>query len=344
MDVVIVGYGGAGELHATLLADRPAIRITGIADRAAARRNAASARYPSAAIGARLDELDVHPDIVVVCTPPAYHEEHMRTALVRHRAHVLCEKPAVLDANAGRQLAKIAADAGLVLYPVHNYLHSPAVEHLRTIATTVIGPVLHVAIAISRTKPAHGHLAWRTQPSAGGGILYDHGPHACYLACELAGQPVTSVACTTTTGENGADHAARLSMRLANDATATITLTWHGTTRTNTYELHGARGRARLHNGRLDLTTATTTYGSTTEDHSAGGHTHRTWTKAVHQAFLDQLGRAGSRSQAWNTAVHIADILTAAHTSAATGRPERLTERALGTAGSRTRPGQASDG
>ena len=322
MDVVIAGYGSAGELHARLLACRPDIRITGIADATAARRTAASARFPSVIAAAGLDELEVPADVVIVCTPPARHEPDTRTALIRHRAHVLCEKPAVLDPATGRQLGKAAADAGLVLHPVHNYLHSPAIDELRTIATRSIGPITHATITILRPAPARGHLGWRpdwrTDPAAGGGILYDHGPHACYLACHLTGQAVRSARGTTLTGEHGADHEARLHLDLTDGATATITLSWQGIGRTNTYELHGAHGSARLHNGRLELTTGTSTRTSYTEDHSAGGHTHQKWTEAVHRTFLDRIHRSDHDTAPWDMATHVAEILTAAGTGTRT--------------------------
>ena len=325
MDVVIAGYGRAGELHATLLAKRPDIQIAGIADATAARRDAAIARFPATAVAPRLEELDVDADVVVVCTPPACHEPDTRTALTQHRAHVLCEKPAVLNANTGRQLGKIAT-TGRVLHPVHNYLHSPAINQLREIATQSIGPITHAAITISRPGPAHGHPdwqpTWRTAPAAGGGILYDHGPHACYLVRHLTGQPAISAQCRTQAGDNGTDHAAHLDLRFADGATATITLSWNATSRINSYELHGTHGSARLRNGRLQLTSPTTALNLQTEDHATGGHTHKTWTNAVHQTFLNHISRPSHDNQPWNTAVHVAEITTAARASAAAeGRP-----------------------
>jgi predicted dehydrogenase len=98
---------------------------------------------------------------------------------------------------------------------------------------------------------------------------------------------------------------------------ATITLSWNGNTRANSYELHGSNGRARLHNGRLDLTTPERTRTWTTEDHSAGGHTHHAWTAALHQIFLDHIGAPVGGQPPWNTAVHVAEILRAAQASAA---------------------------
>ncbi|NBH10995.1 Gfo/Idh/MocA family oxidoreductase [Amycolatopsis sp. SID8362] len=324
MDVVIAGYGHAGELHARLLAARSGVRIVGVTDRTATRRAAAATRFPYAVTAAGLDELDVRADAVVVCTPPAHHETDTRTALARHHAHVLCEKPAVLDAGAGRRLGRTAAEAGLVLQPVHNYLISPAITELHRTACRSLGRIDRVTIAVTRTGPASGHPAWqpdwRTDPAAGGGILHDHGPHACYLAFHLAGQPATSIRCMTTIGEHGADHSARLDLRLANGSSAAIRLSWQGSSRENLYRLSGEHGTAQLRNGQLELTTPTGTYRKATEDHSIGGHTNDDWIVGVHQTFLEQATGTRRRNEQWDTAVHVAEVLATARTSAATGQ------------------------
>lgn len=319
---MIAGYGYAGELHAALLAERADVRITGIADHTAARRDAARMRYPGVMVTSRLVDLNAPADAVVVCTPPARHGVDTRTALTRLRAHVLCEKPAVLDPADGRWLASIAADTGLLLQPVHNYLQSPAIHELRAIATRVLTQVSHIVIDIVRTGPACGHNTWRplwrTEPMNGGGILYDHGPHACYLACHLAGQPATAVSCSTTPGTGGADHTAKLRLRFVNGTTATIMLSWHGTARIHSYELHDAHHTVRMRNGRLNLTKRTGTLSWATEDHALGGHAHTAWTKAVHQEFLDQITSSDHTYDTWDMAVHVAQILHAAHLSAST--------------------------
>ncbi|MFI7123118.1 Gfo/Idh/MocA family protein [Amycolatopsis sp. NPDC049868] len=324
MDVVIAGYGRAGEMHARLLAARHGLRIVGVTDQTTARRAAAAARFPLAATAARLDELNVRADAVVACTPPAHHEADTRIALTRYRAHVLCEKPAVLDARVGRQLTRAAAEAGLVLQPVHNYLQSPAITELQQVAARSIGRVNRVTITINRTEPATGHAAWqpgwRTDPAVGGGILYDHGPHACYLACHLTDQSAISVRCATTAGEHGADHSAHLDVRLANGSSVAIKLSWHGSTRENSYQLSGEHGTVRLRNGQLELTTPTGTYRARTEDHSIGGHTHDRWIAGVHQTFLEHTTGTHPRNEHWKDAVHVAEILAAARASAATGR------------------------
>jgi len=278
--------------------------------------------HPGVMVASGLVDLKAPANAVVVCTPPARHGADTQTALTRLRAHVLCEKPAVLDPDDGCRLASIAADSGLLVQPVHNYLQSPAINELRAVATRVLTHVSHIVIDIVRTGPAQGHHAWRpqwrTEPRNGGGILYDHGPHACYLACHLTGQRATAVSCSMTSGTHGADHTTQLRLRFANGATAAIMLSWHGTTRIHSYELRDAHHTVRMRNGRLDLTTRTGGRSWATEDHARGGHAHTAWTKAVHHEFLDQITNSGHTYDTWDMAIHVAQILHAAHLSAST--------------------------
>lgn len=317
INVVIAGYGNAGELHARLLAARPDIRITGIADPTPARRATAADYHPKATLAAQLGQLDAPADLVVIASPPAFHEADTRTALTRHHAHVLCEKPAVLNPETGRRLEILATSSGLLLYPVHNYLHAPAFRHMRAlISEGAIGRTTHLATEITRSSAATGNNAWnpdwRTDANLGGGILGDHGTHSIYLTRHLADADVIAVSGTTETGKHGAEHAATLDLLLASGTTATIALTWRGTTRSNRYMIHGTSGSLLLHDGTLTLTAKHGTRAWPTDDPANGGHTHTGWTQRLHTDLLDQIERQDPALTAWHTAIHVADVIEAA--------------------------------
>jgi predicted dehydrogenase len=265
----------------------------------------------------RLDQLDAPADLVVIASPPAFHETDTRTALTRHHAHVLCEKPAVLDPETGRRLAVLATGSGLLLYPVHNYLHASAFRHMRAlISEGAIGRTTHLAIEITRSSAATGnnawHPDWRTDAALGGGILGDHGTHTIYLTRYLADADVIAASCTTETGDQGAEHAARLDLLLAGGTTAAIALTWRGTSRSNRYMIHGTAGSLLLHDGTLTLAARHGTRAWPTDDPANGGHTHTGWTQRLHTDLLDQIERQDPALTAWHTAIHVADVIEAA--------------------------------
>ncbi|WP_079031682.1 Gfo/Idh/MocA family protein [Streptomyces specialis] len=320
--VAIAGYGTAGELHARLLATRPRVRVVGVADITRARRARASADHPGAAVASGLDRLETGIDLIVVATPPVSHEGDTYVALTRHRAHVLCEKPAVLDPDRGRRLAELASRSGLSLHPVHNYLHAADFRRMRElIGSGVVGRVRKVTVGVTRTAPAAGTgawmPAWRADPAFAGGVLHDHGPHAVYLACHLSGGPVARVSCATVAGERGADRTASLRLDIAGGVTARIGLTWAGGRRSNRYQVDGTGGSLLLQGGRLRLVAAGRTRVWPAEDPASGGHVHAHWTDALHSEFLARLG--APESGPWSAAIHVADVLRAAAVSVRNG-------------------------
>lgn len=324
LNVAIAGYGTAGELHARLLAARPHVSIVGVADVTSARRSSAAAAYPDAAIAAQLDSLDVTIDLVVVATPPSSHESDTLVALTQHHAHVLCEKPAVLDPARGRSLAAHAAAANLLLRPVHNYVHASAFRRMKQlIELGTIGRVENITIEITRTGAALGNAAWmpmwRTDPAFGGGILRDHGPHAIYLACHLADGLAAQVSCTTVRGTWGADLAAAIHLNLADGAGARINLTWAGSRRSNRYEVDGTAGSLSLSNGRLRLKSPEQTGWWSADDPASGGHAHADWLGALHSDLLAQIEEPGPNRGEWKLAIHVADVIHAASISAESG-------------------------
>lgn len=330
LNVAIAGYGTAGELHARLLAARPHVRVVAVADLTPARRTSAAAAYPDAAVTAHLDSLDMEIDLVVVATPPISHETDTHVALTQHHAHVLCEKPAVLNAERGRSLAAQAAAAGLLLHPVHNYLHASAFRRMKhLIEIGAIGRVESITIDITRTAAATGNPAWtpawRTDPAVGGGILRDHGPHAIYLACHLADGLASQVSCTTEPGDQGADQAAAIQLDLANGVSARIDLTWTGGRRSNRYEVAGTGGTLCLHDGRLRLNAPGRERCWEVEDPASGGHAHADWTNTLHGGLLAQIHATMPISGPWSQAIHVADVIHAADISAENGgRAEAL--------------------
>lgn len=321
LNVAISGYGNAGQLHARLLAGRSGVHIVGIADPTPARREAAAKDHPGTILATRLDRLDMPVDLVVTASPPAFHEADTRIALTRHRANVLCEKPAVLNPLIGQQLATQAADSGLLLFPVHNYLYAKAFRRMRTlISTGTIGRIERLQIDIARIGAATGTLHWRPDwrhdPAAGGGILGDHGSHAIYLAESLIGSCAIAVSCTTTPGKRGAESTAVIDLMFEGGATAAIALTWEAVTRSNRYEVHGSDGNVALQAGTLTLTKSDSIQTWPTDDPARGGHASVSWTRALHTDLLDRISRSDLGVDLWQTAVHVADVIEAARASA----------------------------
>ncbi len=136
-------------------------------------------------------------DVIDVCTPQHLHRDLVVAAAAAGK-HVLCEKPiAAVPADAAAMVTA-AADAGVVLGVVHNYLFFPEVVALRAIIDSgEIGDVRTVRVDMLGVVDSPGAAGyqprWRHDPAAaGGGVLMDM-LHGVYLAEHLLGAPVTAV-------------------------------------------------------------------------------------------------------------------------------------------------------
>lgn len=90
MRVAVIGAGGIGSLHASLLTDMDGVDEVLVVDTDAARASTVAAR--TGAHAARLDQAIKEADAVVVATPPEFHAQAVLPALAAGRS-VLCEKP-----------------------------------------------------------------------------------------------------------------------------------------------------------------------------------------------------------------------------------------------------------
>lgn len=120
--VAIVGAGLMGSWHADA-ARRANATITLIADSSESRAEALARKF-GATPTTRLTDAFISgaADIVHICTPPADHEEQVRSA-VASGLHALVEKPLAATAAATAELYSLAASKHVLLCPVHQFLY-----------------------------------------------------------------------------------------------------------------------------------------------------------------------------------------------------------------------------
>jgi predicted dehydrogenase len=129
--VAIVGAGLMGRWHAHAAA-RAGGRVTAVVDRDVTAAARLARRY-GAWHGQSVDELVItaRPDVLHVCTPLASH------VAIAHRAidagiHVLVEKPLADRPETAEHLYALAADRGVLLAPVHQYVFQDGVQRVVT--------------------------------------------------------------------------------------------------------------------------------------------------------------------------------------------------------------------
>ncbi|MFL6589117.1 MAG: Gfo/Idh/MocA family protein, partial [Chthoniobacterales bacterium] len=220
-------------------------------------------------------------DFVDICTPPALHAELILAAL-RTGWNVLCEKPLVLDPADIERIRGAASESGRAVVPVHNWKYAPIIRRAtEALRSGRIGRLEHVEIETLRFEDCAAvdpaNPSWRRDPAiAGGGILFDHGWHAIYLARHWFDQEPTDLTATLhNVPQAGVEDEATLILNFGN-GDARIFLTWRATGRATRMRLLGERGEIAINDDTLIIEDDLFRFGAL----SAGSH-HPDWFEAM---------------------------------------------------------------
>ena len=203
----VIGFGTGGRVfHAPLLAADPRFSVDFIVTANAERQRQAGAAHPTAAILGDIHELfrrTSQVDLLVVSTPPSSHYEIARAGL-QHGLSVVVDKPFVVKAAQGRELIAEAQSRGLLLTVFQNRRYDGDFLTIqRMVREGSLGKIHSLESRFEWWKPEETK-AWKAHAGAeaGGGILFDLGPHLLDQACQLFG-PVASVHAELSRYRNG---------------------------------------------------------------------------------------------------------------------------------------------
>lgn len=184
----LMGYGFSGAtFHAPVITHSGRTELAVIATSQSERARAA---YPAADIVAGFDALVARDDIdcIVIATPNDSHFALAARALDAGK-HIVVDKPVTLSGAEAKTLADLAARRKLLFAPFHNRRWDGDFMTLRAlIADDALGRVTHYASHFDRFRPVIAPR-WREEPSRGGGLLFDLGPHLIDQALALFGLP-----------------------------------------------------------------------------------------------------------------------------------------------------------
>ncbi len=189
----IIGPGAIAHNFADGLAQSTAGRLVAIASRDAARRAAFGERYavPAAARHASTEALLADPqvDAVYVSTPHPWHAE-ISIAALRAGKHVLCEKPAGMNAAEVVAVTEVAAQERRFFMEAYMYRCHPQIDRvLAIIAAGEIGTPLHIETRFGFEAP-YREASRLYDPALGGGGILDVGGYPVSLARLIAGAAV----------------------------------------------------------------------------------------------------------------------------------------------------------
>ncbi len=141
---------------------------------------------------------EAKPDIVVVCTPNAFHYDVVIKAL-RAGCHVFCEKPAATNYAHARHMAEVSIQADRLLAYNFPFRQKPETAVIKQrIAEDFFGTIYHINARFLRRRgiPHWGNFI--NKDIQGGGALMDIGIHILDLALHVLGfPPVKNVLAST---------------------------------------------------------------------------------------------------------------------------------------------------
>jgi predicted dehydrogenase len=195
----VIGTRGVGTVHVAALRKLPGVEVWAVAgsSETTARRAAERLSVPRAYAGYARVVAAPEVDVVHVCTPNDTHLEIAEAAL-RHRKHVVCEKPLATDAADGERLLAAASNAGATAALCYNYRFLPLVAVLRNaIRAGEIGRVHGVrGTYLQNWMLPPAVRGWRDEPARSGSsrVLGDIGTHLMDLVEVITGSQIAQVA------------------------------------------------------------------------------------------------------------------------------------------------------
>lgn len=187
----IIGYGSMGSYHHQKILKPANLAFTAACDIDPARRNKAEANglKTYADIDTFLKESDI--EAVLVSTPNHVHYD-LALAALKAGKHVICEKPATMNADQFSSLMDEAEKQGVLLTCHQNRRMDRDYRIIQKIlADKLLGPVFRIE---SRVEGSRGIAdTWRRKKEFGGGMLYDWGTHLIDQMLQLTQGTVTSV-------------------------------------------------------------------------------------------------------------------------------------------------------
>ena len=190
----IAGLGRAGwGMHCTELAGKEdRFEIVAGCDTAKDRRERFAAKYPSATVYAKIEDMIADPEVelATIATRSPDHFAHAAMALKAGK-HVFDEKPMAVNYEQAKKLQALAARCKGKLFARHNRRCEPGFTHIREIiASGILGDVYQVNLA--RVGYARRD-DWQTIIACGGGQLLNWGPHIVDHALQFLESPVKSI-------------------------------------------------------------------------------------------------------------------------------------------------------
>ncbi|KQZ85316.1 dehydrogenase [Microbacterium sp. Root166] len=187
----LVGTGAVANLHARAVAAHPRADLVAVTDLSQTAADAFAQRHGIPTVHPDLESLLAaeHPDVVLICTPPAVHREQSLAAFAAG-AHVIVEKPPAPSLDELDDMRTAAAEAGRELAVVFQQRTGTAAAHVRRLLQdgSLGRPLLAQCQTLWFRDAEYFAVPWRGKwETEGGGTTLGHGIHQLDLLTFLLG-------------------------------------------------------------------------------------------------------------------------------------------------------------
>jgi len=193
----IIGIGNMGSEHCRLILDGkcPEITLAAVADLREERRAWAADKLPGVKVFADgLELIQSGCCEAVLIAVPHFRHEPLAVAALEAGLHVLCEKPAAVQASRAERMLRTAEKAGRTLTFMFNQRTNSVYRAMKQLLDSgEMGAVKRMSWIITdwyRTQRYYDSCSWRaTWAGEGGGVLLNQCPHQLDLLIWLCGMP-----------------------------------------------------------------------------------------------------------------------------------------------------------
>lgn len=194
--IAVLGYGHIGKKHVQVIDQNLNYELTAIID--SDEEQLTKYDGPEVALFTSLDSFfkeNITVDLVAICTPNGLHFSQAEQIL-ENDIHVIIEKPITLFHTEAEQLAKMAEERNLKIFPVMQNRFSPPSLWLKNLLLSgKLGKIFMVQISCfwNRDDRYYNKNSWRGTKNMDGGTLYTQFSHYLDILRWLFGD-ITNIA------------------------------------------------------------------------------------------------------------------------------------------------------
>jgi len=249
MKAGIIGLGKMGLSHCSILGAHPDVNEVFVCDSSKLILSAFK-QHSNFKCYSEYDKMikENNLDFVVIATPTIMHFDIAILAL-KSNCHVFCEKPLVLSLQEGEILKNLAIEKMLVNQVGFHNRFVGTFQTLRDYAKSgIIGKIYHIiGKASGPVIVKRKGNTWRSNPTDGGGCLYDYASHVINLLQYVVGSPhfVGGTILKKVFSSNVED-AVYASLFYANEITGQLAINWSDITyrkMSTQVEILGTKGK-----------------------------------------------------------------------------------------------------